>query len=265
MSKKLKRYSQESGNMSIVPDNNQNKKFNLNIGTLNVLTREHKVLGRSRKMRWITDSGLIIVVALVLFLGFSYLIRSYNIGKNVFLEARVLSEKVTSGNLETFELDYKNNNNENIYGASVALEFPGNFVLDKVLPADIFDPNTNIIDLGDLPSGANGKIKISGYVLGEVDAQQFIKFSLNYSKDGFPRKCQNILAYLIEDSVLDFNLSLPTNLYQGVLFSDQLVIHNQGQRDLENIKIVLDKNIEIQNVDNFQGLNFDKNICMKLY
>jgi len=259
MSKEQKKYSQENGNMNIVPDNNQNKKSNFNIGTLNVLTREHKVLGRSRKMRWITDFGLIIIAALVLFLGVSYSIRSYNIGKNIFLEARALSEKVTSGNLETFELDYKNSNSESIYGASIALEFPGNFILDKVLPANIFDFNTNTIDLGDLASGANGKIKISGYVLGEVDAQQFIKFSLNYSKDGFSRKCQNILAYLIEDSVLDFSLSLPTNLYQGVLFSDQLVLHNQGQRDLENIKIVLDKNIEIQNIDNLQGLSFDKN------
>lgn len=259
MDKELKEYSQENGNMSIVPDNNQNKKSNLNIGTLNVLTREHKVLGRSRKMRWITDSGLIIIVAVILFLGASYLIRSYNIGKNIFLEARALSEKVTSGNLETFELDYKNSNSESIYGTSIALEFPGNFILDKVLPADIFDENTNTINLGDLVSGANGKIKISGYVLGEVDAQQFIKFSLNYSKDGLHRKCQNILAYLIEDSVLDFDLSLPTNLYQGVLFSEQLVLYNQGQRDLENIKIVLDKNIEIQGVDNFQGLSFDQN------
>jgi hypothetical protein len=259
MDNKNEKYSQENGNMHIIPDNNQNKKPNLNIGTLNVFTKEHKVLGRSRKMRWISDSVLIFIIALSLFLGVSYLIRSYNIGKNIFLEARALSEKVSSGNLETFELDYKNNNQESIYGATIALEFPGNFILDKVLPADIFDPNTNTIDLGDLASGANGKIKISGYVLGEVDAQQFIKFSLNYYKDGFPRKCQNILAYLIEDSVLDFNLSLPTNLYQGVLFSDQLVLHNQGQRDLENIKIVLDKNIEIQNIDNFQGLSFDKN------
>jgi hypothetical protein len=259
MDNKNEKYSQENGNMHIIPDNNQNKKPNLNIGTLNVFTKEHKVLGRSRKMRWISDSVLIFIIALSLFLGVSYLIRSYNIGKNIFLEARALSEKVSSGNLETFELDYKNNNQESIYGATIALEFPGNFILDKVLPADIFDPNTNTIDLGDLASGANGKIKISGYVLGEVDAQQFIKFSLNYYKDGFSRKCQNILAYLIEDSVLDFNLSLPTNLYQGVLFSDQLVLHNQGQRDLENIKIVLDKNIEIQNTDNFQGLSFDKN------
>lgn len=259
MSKESKKYSQENGNMRIISDNSQNKKPNLSIGALNVFTKEHKVLGRSRKMRWISDSAFIFIIAIILFVGVSYLIRSYSIGKNIFLEARALSEKVTSGNLETFELDYKNNNNESIYGVSIALEFPGNFILDKVLPANIFDPNTNTIDLGDLVSGANGKIKISGYVLGEVNAQQFIKFSLNYYKDGFSRRCQNILAYLIEDSVLDFNLSLPTNLYQGVLFSDQLVLHNQGQRDLENIKIVLGENIEIQNIDNFQGLTFDKN------
>lgn len=249
MDKEIKEYSRENGNLMVVPKSRM----------VQALIKERKVLGRSKKMRWITDTGLIIAVAIVLFLGASYLIRNYNIGKNIVLESRALSERVRSGNLESFELNYKNDNSETIYNTSISLEFPGNFILEEVLPANIFDQNTNTVNLGDLVSGANGKIKITGYVLGGVASQQFIKFFLNYDKDGFHRKRQDILAYLIEDSVLDFKLSLPVELYQEVLFSNELILHNQGQRDLENIKIVFDKNIEIHGVDNFQGLSFDIN------
>jgi hypothetical protein len=258
MDKEQNKYSRENNNLSVIP-RNDSKKGKVVIGTLNVLTKERRLLGRSKKMRWITDSGLIIAVAILLFLGSSYLIRTYNIGKNVILEARTLSERVSSGNLETFELIYKNDNKESIYDASIALELPGNFILKEVLPKDIFDQNTNTVNLGNLVSGANGKIKINGYILGEVSSRQFIRFSLNYSKDGFHRKSQNLLAYLIEDSVLDFKFSWPKELYQGVLFSDELILHNKGQRDLENIKVVFDKNIEIHKVDQFPGLNFDIN------
>jgi hypothetical protein len=259
MDKKVNKYSRENGNMNIVPTNNQEKKPNLSIGTLNVFTKEHKVLGRSRKMRWFSDSALIVIIAIILFLGVSYTIRTYSIGKNILLETRALSQRVSSGNLETFELDYKNTNKESIYGATISLELPDNFTLEEVLPKEAFNENTNTFDLGDLASGANGKIKISGFVLGEVGSQQLIKFSLNYSKDALNRSCSSVLFYLIEDSVLDLKLSMPKNLYQEVLFSSQLTLHNQGQRDLENIRVVFDKNIELYKVDIFQGLNFDLN------
>jgi len=107
MDKEQNKYSRENNNLSVIP-RNDSKKGKVVIGTLNVLTKERRLLGRSKKMRWITDSGLIIAVAILLFLGSSYLIRTYNIGKNVILEARTLSERVSSGNLETFELIYKN-------------------------------------------------------------------------------------------------------------------------------------------------------------
>ncbi len=258
MDKKIEKFSQEDGNLNLVSASKEdNKRAKIIVGTVNILTKERKVLGRSKKLRWITDSGLIIIVAIVLLLGVSYSIRTYTIGKNVILESRVISQKVSSGNLESFELDYKNNNRETIYNTSVSLDLPSNFILDQVLPSNIFDKNTNTVNLGDLVSGANGKIKIRAYVLGAVGSQQFIKFYLNYSKDGLHRRSQNVLSYLIEDSVLNIQLNALHNLYQGVLFSAQLVLHNQGQRALDNIKIVFDKNITISKADNFQGLQFD--------
>jgi hypothetical protein len=258
MSKEVK-YSRENGNMNIVSNDSQSKKPKVVINTLNVLTKERKVLGRSKKMRWTTDMVLILVIAIVLFLGVSYLIRSYSIGKNIILDSRAINERVSSGNLETFELSYKNDNRESIHDASISFELPGNFILEEVLPSDVFDQNTNTINLGDLVSGANGKVKVSGFVLGEVGSQQFINFSLNYSKDGLHRTRKHSLLYLIEDSVFDFKFSLPTEVYQGVLFSKQLVLHNRGQRNLENIKIIFDQNIEIHKVDKFSGLSFDIN------
>ncbi len=255
-------YSTAQGNMKIIKKLEDKNAPRVLINTLNVLGKERKVLGRSKKVRFISDTALIIIVAIVLSLAVGYLVKNYNIGRNIVLEARQFSESIKSGQIEDFELSYKNNNKEAIKEVNITLEFPENFVLKEINPADNYDAITHTFNLGDLQSGANGKIKFSGLVLGKIDSQQFINFSLNYSSNGLKRSCRHTLIYLIEDSVLALQVSWPAEIYQGSLFSGAISIHNQSADSLENIGVFLDEDLAIQRMDSFSGLSYGSN---KLY
>lgn len=257
-----KQYSQKNGNLSIMKNNPNEKKPRVFIGTINLLTKEHKLLGRSKKTRMFTDTVLIIIIALILLGGVAYLIKNYNIGRNIILEARYLSETIKTGNLEFFELDYKNNNKETIKNVNITMEFPENFVLKSMMPEDIFDASTNTINLGTLNSGANGKIKFSGFILGEINTQQFINFSLNYSASGLKMSCKHTLIYLIEDSVLNLKVSWPKEIYQDSLFSGNISLHNESENILENIEVLIDDRLLIERMDVLDGLTYGSN---KLY
>lgn len=261
MDKKIKEYSREGGDLQIVENTTIDKKRpNIFIGTLNVLTKEHRVLGRTKKARAISDIILIILIALGLFLGVSYLIKNYRIGKNIILEARTVNEIITSGNIETFEIEYANKNRESIEDVNITVEFPENFVLENTIPENIFDSHTNTFNLDVLSSKANGKIKITGLVLGEINTQQTMSFSLNYSYQGLQRSSSYSLIYLIEDSVLDLNISFPKEVYQNVSFSGEAVLENKGNKSLENIKLVFDDNILVQNSSSADEITFGNNV-----
>ncbi|PIR14014.1 hypothetical protein COV49_00285 [Candidatus Falkowbacteria bacterium CG11_big_fil_rev_8_21_14_0_20_39_10] len=224
---------------------------NIIIGTLNVLAsplkRRHAKHYKDSKFHFAAD---IIFVLIILGLAFGvYWLRGYIPNRDIYLESSYLSQKIISGRVETFEIVYNNKSEKVLENSILAINLPKNFSLENSVPENIFNKNSNTFALGDLPGGANGKIKITGLVLGEVGNQQALSLILSYKQNGRSRSTLNSLIYNIEGSVLNIELFVPEKVYQGVEFSGKIGLKNQDEKDLDNIELSLNQDIwQLKNI-----------------
>ena len=206
----------------------------------NFFKRRHQNYYQENIWHLIADITLVLVIiALIAFLIYS---RNINRNKNVSLEMRTDNQSIIVGQLKSFELDYKINNNLKDIRASLVL--PRNFILESVSPASLFDQEKNIFYLGDLHHGTTGKLKIDGYVVGEKDDHQMISFTFNCNKCG-KNGILSSYFYYINRYFLDFNIDLPEKIYNNSDFETKLNIKNNASRDLENIIIELSNDLSL--------------------
>jgi hypothetical protein len=268
--KNKEEFSQEEHNLEIVKKDDVNKskevliqeevmdgmkkKKNIIIGTLNIFSQpvkdRHEKHYKESTFHLVAD---IVLASIVLILaGFIVWILFFrSIPSDVILESSYTSPKVTSGQIETFELQYDNKSDERISDVSISVRFPDNFIFNNTVPADIFEQNTNTFNIGSLSSGANGKVKISGLVLGSIDTQERITFTFNYKNSS--KKAHNVLNTLhfnIEDSVLRTDLDKPKEIYQNVSFSGKIKLNNSGSDKLYDVEVVYP-----------DGWNIEKSYC----
>ncbi|MCD4704881.1 hypothetical protein K8R66_02270 [bacterium] len=202
----------------------------------NIFFKKHKILGRSKKIVWITDFIIILVVSLGITLAYNI----YYMGKfkeNIVLEIQSINSEIVSGREESFELSYQNQNKKIIKNANLTINLPQNFILTKTSPEDIFDPITNTFNLGNLYPGANGKIKITGIVLGEVNSKQNLIFLLNYKQNTVNVSTSSSFSYQIDEALFDLKIAFPKKIYKNVSFETKINLKNKSQQKIKNIEI----------------------------
>lgn len=236
---------------------------NIIIGTLNIfatpLKRRHEKHYKENKLHLVADIAFILII-LALGLSLFFILR-WNPKENISLDSYHISPKIISGKIESFEIKYSHNGDEEVNGNSLSVNFPDNFILKSVIPNNIFNHNHNTFYLGDLPVGANGKIKISGLVLGDVGSRQTMSYSFNYDSGGTKKNVLNSLIYVIEDSALDLSLSLPKEAYQGVEFIGEIKLKNNGDMDFNNIELAFSGDgLLIKNIEESDDISLDNNI-----
>lgn len=226
--------------VELAPDKIDVKKGgNIVIGTLNVVIRPVKKHLKSRHEKFYKGSkfhliaDIILAAAVIALLGVLFFLRGFEPKIDIGVSAILLSDKAQSGESATFVIEYKNKDRRPAKGAALTVVLPKNFVLASTSPEDGFNPNTNTFSFGDLEAGANGKVKISGLVLGEVGSQQVISYSFNYVEQGQPQNKLGSLSYPIESSAVSATLSLPSEIYQNVDFAGKLTVKNGGSNDLD--------------------------------
>jgi hypothetical protein len=178
---------------------------------------------------------------IILLMATFFIIRHWQPQQPIEFSLKALDSQITSGSAATFELSYSSH--KSMTKNVLAIEFPDNFMLTSVEPAESFNKEANTIYLPDLEKGANGKIKISGIVLGEIGSEQALALTFNCQECG-PGVLTSVF-YKIEASALSLNLNLPEYVYQGVEFKAHASLRNDGARDLENIKLRLNDNWEL--------------------
>lgn len=254
--KQKEEFSREKQNLEIVDQNNlnakkqlevyqsgamQKSKKNFFIGTLNVfvepLKNRHEKHYKDSNFHLAADLAFVsIILGLAFFLIWVIFFKPINL--EIVLESKHVSQQVVSGAVDTFELNYDNKSGENLYKSSLTVKLPDSFIIEKVVPEKAFDYNTNTFYLGDLANGANGKIKITGLVIGAVGDQDEITFIMNYfNKNNKQLSTLNALKYNIENTVLDVKLELPEFVYENVKFLGKIIVKNKGLNKLENIII----------------------------
>ncbi|PIT95220.1 hypothetical protein COT98_00700, partial [Candidatus Falkowbacteria bacterium CG10_big_fil_rev_8_21_14_0_10_39_9] len=194
-------------------------------------------------------------VLIIIFLLVAYiLILNWKPKMNIILSNKALSEQVKSGNLESFELTYEAS--KTVTKNSLAVNLPSTFILTSAEPAGSFNESSNTFYLSDLEKGSNGKIKLTGLVLGALNAK---------SDFGFIFNCDQCfggviwsLPYEIKGSVLEAQLSLPDNVYRGVEFNGSIKIKNNGPKELTDLKIKINDTWQVKggneiSLDNIAG------------
>lgn len=254
----LEKTSSSGGSVSVSRDGiNVKKGGNIVIGSLNIIANPLKKRAEKhyKRSRFHLIADIILVAMIVVLFASFFLIRNWQPRLDVSLEAKALDKIITSGEIESFEISYRNNNEERITDANLAINLPENFILLETYPRDIFNTNTNTFKIGDLESGAKGSVKISGMILGEINERQVLSLSLNYFYKGNRNNTLNSLIYLIEESIINLSLDLPGEVYKGTNFSGKLIVRNNGEKDLEEeIELsFLDSPLEIKNIDMSQA------------
>lgn len=255
--------SSGSGAVSVSKDGiNVKKSGNLVIGSLNVMANPIKEKIRDRNERHYRRNKFHLVADILLVLTVLGLVAAFFIIKNwqpqvdMGLEASLKGDYATSGRVETFEIEFKNPSARPVENASISVDLPDNFFLKKTVPSGIFDQASNTFKIGDLVGGGNGKIRLSGLVLGEAGSRQVINLSFNYRSGGKDMNVLDSLVYTIEDSALTVDVDIPDRIFKGVPFRGKLLISNNSSSDLDHdIEIVnRDKGFEIKEISAEQAV-----------
>lgn len=250
-------FSQEKGNLAIMPEEKSaadkgitvmdkdvldlKKGGRINVGKLNVFIapfrRRHEKYYKEKKFHLIADIILAFAVIALAGVVIWAAVFYYRADRNVFLEINRAGGEIASGKTAEFEIIYNNKSSDKLMDGNITVSFSKSFILKSVSPENIFDARTNTFRIGDLNSGANGKIKITGVPIGAIGGQQFVSAIFNYRKNGFKLETLNSLIYPLDNSALAMDLSLPEEVYQGVEFEGEVKLRNDGADDLEKIEL----------------------------
>lgn len=214
---------------------------NIFIGTLNLfaqpLKERHEKHYKDSHFHLFADViFLSLILSLVaIFIGFYFWKPVQEIG----LDISNKNEVILSGKQEIFTVSYAHEGDRSVDGASLTLNLPNNFLFQKAIPENIYDPNKHSFNIGKLNSGANGKVKIIGIVLGEPGTRQIISSSFNYNLEGKEMRKLASLIYNIEGSGLDFSLDLPKQAYKSNNFKGKINISNKSDLNWNQISLQL--------------------------
>lgn len=209
------------------------------------LKARHEKHYKNSKFHLIADITFVLVI--IFLLATFIFITRWKPQTDIVLQTKALSEQVKSGNLESFELSYRANKAST--NNSLAVKFPDNFILTNVEPSEIFDWSANTFYLNNLEKGSNGKIKLTGLVLGEIGAKPDFGFTFNCA--GCFGGIIHSLPYEIKASVLDVSVILPPIVYWGVEFTGAIKLVNNGPRELQDIKIKINDAWQVKGSEEF--------------
>lgn len=202
-----------------------------------------KIEKKTRKFRLIIPIVLFIValIGIVGYLGYSIFHTGVD-GTNgsVGLELTV-EEKVASGDVVTIELTYVNQKPVAIESGVIELFLPDGLLVQNMTPQPE-EINGYVWKIKDLKSGAAGKIRITGQLVGEKDERKEISALLTYRPSNFSQDFQVNAkkTVLITDSVISANVDVPRQIQSGQEFEYTVDFENTSKVALNDVRIILD-------------------------
>ncbi len=122
---------------------------------------------------------ILLILAISLFgISIFWFFWTPSIASKIELNFAYSSEKITSGQDLDIFITYANNSKFNLENTSLSLNLPSGFILNKAKNEHISDSNS--INLGQIKPSGNGKITISGQLIGDVTQTDKILATLTY-------------------------------------------------------------------------------------
>lgn len=237
---------EEDSSASIINDKLKSKKDgNLIIGTLNLaldpLKKRNELYYRNNPWYLIIDIVLLSLIAVLAIFLFST--SRQEATKRIDTNLSVDCDKVSAGSSLSFNLNYKANidtNNTLLY-----VSLPEDFIIDSVQPANLFDYENNVFKLGRLEDGVSGKVKISGFIWGNINEQNKIAFNFKCSTCG-KNGVNSALLFHIDQEAISLNFDMNKKVYANSEFDGQIKLRNNTNNTIKDIVLSLGQDIEIK-------------------
>jgi hypothetical protein len=228
-------------------------KGNVFIGTLNVAMRpaqaltsgaksmfESRYKGKYRraKILFYVDMALLGLIAILLIVaGFLYFFKP-SVADKIAVQSTIVPEEVISGKDVSFLWVYKNESEMILNDVVWSFAMPNNFIVTNTAPVRN-DPLKNVINLGTLPPGGEGRVKMHGRVWGAVGDSQTIWANLSFVQAENGKHEQKVIttSYIISDSVLRVSLSAPEKIINNQEIELKIDYENRGVEDLREVEV----------------------------
>lgn len=168
-----------------------------------------------------------------------WLFPSVNFADKIIFDATVAPREIVSGAQSTLVIRYTNNTDEELSDVSMDINFPAHFLLQEFYAKDK-KINENKVDIGTIPIGGTGTVRISGVMFGDVGGEQIFESHMTFThgknKDIFEEKT-SIHTFSPTKSTLELSLLLPEKLvsFQGI--QGVIEYKNTGKIDFPEITI----------------------------
>jgi len=124
--------------------------------------------------------------------------------------------QIKSGDLLSYQVNYKNGERIPLGTASLQLRLPKEFVIQEIDPPPV-DPTQLSWQIGSIAPGRDGSITVRGVVLATLDKQIDLQAILTYRPADFNSEFQKVSTRTVgvADSVVDVTLAGPTKIMPG--------------------------------------------------
>jgi len=198
-----------------------------------------------KKSHRLRNTILIIVISLLLIAGAAWLglvifggLSKFT-GDNININIEGPQE-FTSGEEIIYTIKYSNKEKLPISRIEIFMQYPQGFIFKSAEP-QATNENNNQWSLGTLPKGAEGEIKITGKLLGNIDSDKTITAYMDYRPANFNSDFQEVSNFntKITSSVIDVGLETPEEIIAGESTEFTIKYKNNFKEPLENLKIIL--------------------------
>ena len=148
-------------------------------------------------------------------------------------------EEVQSGDLVTFEINYKNDNRAALKDAVIHFNYSENFKPLDNLNIESDGPNSSRFNIGTVKGGEEGKIEFRGKFFGTKGLLTYISAKLEYSSSNFSSQfvAEGKYGILISSSPLEIEVIAPQNVSSGGTVSLVVKYRNSGQQAFRDLKM----------------------------
>lgn len=169
----------------------------------------------------------------------------------VYLTISPSETRILSGEYVTYTITYQNSSSIRLKNATLAVEFPPGYSLDKTDPMS-FDRVNNMLNIGSVDPNAQGIISFSGWFYGTPDLEDRLQAQLSYQQDGKTNTETKTSPHSIflRGSLLGSSIELPEQIIEGSRIPFKITLVNNGKDPLLNISYALNSFNTIGTVEN---------------
>lgn len=199
---------------------------------------ERKKLSKKRLILYLL-AVLLVMFALASMAGFFIFNRGQGASGDSIQLTISAPKTIASGEEIELEITYLNQDRVTIKDADLTILYPEGFYFTRSEPAAQNEADT-FWKFSELASGAGGKVKIYGQVIGEIDATKTFLVSMSYTPANFSSVFEQKAAHSLEitSSIVDLSLITPLRIVSGQETEIKIQITNNSELPLANLKVL---------------------------